>query len=482
MGHATDRPELLLPKLLLGDEPAAPIRSGRRGWLDRIRTGWGRRSPEPPGPPPTANPPSPNKTAINLVSRTATPLLAVMARLPGLPPPPDPEALHNSIVTALRRFPAAARTAGIGPDQMRAAHFILCAAFDDVVRRTAWGQEPLWLEHSFTRTFYKSLEPGPSLITLLQHLLLEPEPETSPSAPQPSNPHHEVLELVSICLALGFDGRSALKGAVDIQLLRDTVHLAILAERGEPATALSPSWQGVPAPRPSLLAMIPVWVIASLAGALLAGLYVLLAVSLENNASRFHQHLVALLPDRPAVIAHPEPPASEGGLDASPSRLDDATAAAPPPSEPSTRADRLRNALAEDLSAGRIEFFTTKAGDGLRIAASVLFNRTGEALSAPGTALIQRLAAALDTEPGHIQVIGHTDGGFAPNLRFSSSLAFTEAQASAVARALINRLHASERVEIEGRADTEPLIVNGLPASREQNRRIEIMFAPVEAH
>ena len=478
MGHATDRPELLLPKQLSEDEATAPIRSGRWRWLDRIQIEWNQRSLKPPQPPPTANPPSPNTAAVNLVSRTATPLLAVMARLPGLPRPPDPEALQTLIVTALRRFPAAARTAGIGPDQMRAAHFILCAAFDDVIRRTPWGQEPLWLEHSFTRTFYKSLEPGPSLITLLQHLLLEPEPETNPVGPHPSNPHHEVLELVSICLALGFDGRSALKGAVDIQLLRDNVHLAIIAERGEPAAALSPSWRGVPAPRPPFMAMIPIWVIASLAGALLAGLYALLAVSFETNASRFHQHLAALLPDRPAVIAHSEPSSSlSPAAPANP-----VTAATPPPSPPSTRTDRLRHALAEDLSAGRIELFTTKAGDGLRIAVSELFNRTGEALSASGMALTQRLATALDTEPGRIQVIGHTDSGFAPNLHFSSSLALTEAQASAVARTVINHLHAPERVEIEGRADTEPLIVNGLPASREQNRRIEIMFVPMEAH
>ena len=99
------------------------------------------------------------------------------------------------------------RAAGMPPDQMRAAHFILCAALDDIIGDTAWGQRTGWSECCLTRTFYQSLEPGPSLLTLLQHIRGEPDR------------HRNELELFSVCLALGFEGdtRTQANGAVEFR-------------------------------------------------------------------------------------------------------------------------------------------------------------------------------------------------------------------------------------------------------------------------
>ncbi len=461
MGHAKDTLEL-------SDNHPDAAGPGRWGWLNRWLNGWldeirarlSRRIPTPSPQPSGDAPPNP-------ILRTATPLLALMLRLPELPPPANPDGLRQRIIAALRRFPSAARAAGIGPDPMRAAHFILCAALDDVICQTGWGRHGRWLERSLTRTFYPSLEPGPSLVTLLEHILTVPDPATA-TAPWP-NPHLDVLELVSVCLALGFDGRTALKGTVDIQLLRDNVHLAILDTRGEPASGLSPYWQGVPAPRPPLSALVPVWVTLTLAGALLTGLYVVFAFSLGGDADRIYQRLATLLPDRPALIADLEAPSS-------PARSLESDVPAP-----SARTRRLRTALAQEIAAGQLEIITTNAGDVIRISGPLAFNHAGDTLTNPGHDLAERLVPLLDTEPGRILVVGHTDDGFVPSLRFASSVALTEAQARALGRVLVAHLREPERVDIEGRADTEPLLPNTSPANRDRNRRIEIVLAPAEA-
>jgi type VI secretion system protein ImpK len=224
---------------------------------------------------------------------------------------------------------------------------------------------------------------------------------------------------------------------------------------------------------------------ACLAAAVLTGWYAALSFSLGHESDRLFQRMVALLPDRQAVIAHIEPVLSH---------FEPPAAAAmsgflppPPPSPPaspdaaitpSARTKRFQEALAAQVSAGQLEIITNARGDVIRIAEAAVFQRPGDTLSKPGHALIERLAQLLDREPGHLLVIGHTDDHFSPSVRFPSSLALSEAKARAVARVLVAHVTAPERIDIEGRGDTEPLAPNADAPSREHNRRVEIVLAP----
>ena len=405
---------------------------------------------EPEAPPPALNP----------LVRTATPLLALMSRLQTLPPPSNLDGLRHRIIAALRRFQSAARAAGVSADQMRAAHFTLCAAFDDIIGHTGWGRRANWNERSLIRTFHKTIEPDKGLVTMLDHMLTEPRR------------HICELELIAVCMALGFEGRyRALDdGPPAFRLVRDQLYRAIAGVRGEPAAELSPEWRPAAPPRQPLAAMIPPWVAVSLAGALFAGFYVLLTLSIGNHADRVYQKLAALLPDRPALIAHYEP-ASAGPAEKAPAE----------PSQLSTRAKRYQTALGSESAAGMIEVVTERDIDILRISGANAFVRGGEVLTRAGHQLIERLAVLLDREPGHLLVVGHTDDHPSLSIRLPSALALSEARARAVARVLVAHLNTPERVDIEGRADTEPLLPNTGAANRDRNRRVEIVLPHGEA-
>ncbi len=56
------------------------------------------------------------------------PLLQLMARLRTMAAQPDPAALRDRTEAALRAFDARARSAGVPADQVRRAHYALCAA------------------------------------------------------------------------------------------------------------------------------------------------------------------------------------------------------------------------------------------------------------------------------------------------------------------------------------------------------------------
>ena len=396
---------------------------------------------------------------LNPLVRTATPLLALMGRLPTLPAPGNLEGLRHRIIAALRRFQSAARAAGVGADQMRAAHFILCAAIDDIIGHTGWGREASWSERSLIRTFHKAIEPDRSFATLLDHMLTDPAR------------HVCELELIAVCMALGFEGRYRAEddGPPAFRHVRDQLYRAISGVRGVPAPELSPDWRATAPPRKTLTALVPPWVAASLAGALFAGFYVLLTLSIGGHADRVFQKLAALLPDRPAVIAHFEP-ASGAPAEAGPQTP-----------QLSARAKRYQTALGSESAAGMIEVTTDRDLDILRISGANAFVRGGEVLTRSGHQLVERLAVLLDREPGHLLVVGHTDDRPTLSVRLPSALALSEARARAVARVLVAHLNAPERVDIEGRADTEPLVPNTGAAARDRNRRVEIVLPHGEA-
>ena len=443
------------------------VRSGLAGAQNRLadlRQARVRTTPSVPAPAPLPEPEAP-PPALNPLVRTATPLLALMSRLPTLPPPTNTEGLRHRIIAALRRFQSAARAAGVGADQMRAAHFTLCAAFDDIITHTEWGRQANWAERSLIQTFHKSIEPDRGVITLLDHMLTEPRS------------HICELELISVCMALGFEGRYRVMGdgPPAFRHVRDQIYRAIASVRGEPAAELSPEWRPAPPPRRPLAVAVPPWVAISLAGAALAGFYVLLTLSIGGHADRVYQKLAALLPDRPAVIAHYEPATTA----ASPPLPAETTAPAPP--QLSARAKRYQTALGPEIAAGMIEVATERDIDILRISGVNAFVRGGEILTRAGHQLVERLAMLLDREPGRLLVVGHTDDQPSLSIRLPSALSLSEARARAIARVLVAHLNSPERIDIEGRADTEPLVANTSAVNRDRNRRVEIVLPHGEA-
>src|SRR5262245_29500917 len=75
----------------------------------------------------------------NPLVAAAAPLLQLMARLRNTLNQPDPGDLRERAVSAVRQFEQRARDLGLPIEQLRPAHYALCASLDDVVLNTPWG-------------------------------------------------------------------------------------------------------------------------------------------------------------------------------------------------------------------------------------------------------------------------------------------------------------------------------------------------------
>ncbi len=76
-----------------------------------------------------------------------------------------------------------------------------------------------------------------------------------------------LLELMYLCLALGFEGRYRVRdgGRDQLERVREQLFQTIRTQRGEPERELSPHWRGITERRDPLIHQVPLWVFAGLA-------------------------------------------------------------------------------------------------------------------------------------------------------------------------------------------------------------------------
>ncbi|SMF64946.1 type VI secretion system protein ImpK [Azospirillum oryzae] len=401
--------------------------------------------PAKAAPPPaadTATPPTRPRDALNPLLSVAAPVLALATSLRdrALTDPP-----RAAAAAALERFDRAALTAGLDPDDIRAARIALAATLDDVARAAGHGGAAV-------------AEPGAGVrfFDLLDGMLGDPRR------------HRHALELFYACLSLGFEGRFRDKpgGAHDLARLRDELYRILRRARGDVPAELSPAWTGVAEPfRPignrlgnRLGGGLPGWLIWAAVALGLSGLYVHLAGGLDRRAEPVAARIAALVPDRPIEIARLVPP--------------------PPPTAGPALIARITGQLAPEIRSGSVEVLAGEDGAlVIRIPAAAMFATGSDAVKARHRAIVERVGQTLATESGTVLVVAHTDDQTPPTGRLATAQSLTDARAEAV-RKLLEHSIAPARLSAEGHGDQEPVALNDTPAGRDANRRIDIRLYP----
>jgi type VI secretion system protein ImpK len=364
---------------------------------------------------------------------------------------PDAGDLRERIVRELHDFERRAREAGIAMEQLRPAHFALCATIDDVVLNTPWGAASNWASQSLLASFHPGAR-GPDPLSDLLRQLRRNADKVRPT-----------LELVYLCISLGFTGQSAASqgSAGTFDRLRDETYALIATQPDTVAPALSPRWQGVAAPYQPSRTGLPVWVVAALALAACGGLFVWVSTGLNAASDDLQAQVLAAPPGHMpqvtrAAIVQPLPPA-------------------PPPPEP-TLIDRLESSLKPEIDKGLVSVLGTAATPLVRVPSRPLFAANSAAVLPAAMPLLQAIAAALKDVPGSLQVIGYTDNQPIRTVQFPSNFQLSAARAQSVRAVLARAIGDAGRIAAEGRADSDPIASNATPEGREQNRRIEIVL------
>jgi type VI secretion system protein ImpK len=375
----------------------------------------------------------------NPLVQAAVPLLVLAGRLRGQIANADVESLRVQAIEQVRKFEDRARRADVPPEDILAARYALCTVVDEAVSNTPWGAEGNWSSQSLLITFHREAAGGEKFFQILERVSGDPQRYLA------------LLELLYVCLALGFEGKYRLddRGASRLQEVRENLYRRIEGLRESVEPELAPRWKGVEDRRNAVMRFVPLWVIAAACLAAVVGTYIYLDTKLGTQAEPVSATLakVGLESLDPVVPASPGAPTSG-----------------------------LRELLARQIASGSVSVEESGERTLITLTASDLFASGSANLNPSYEALVREVGRALDSVPGRILIIGHTDDQPLRSLRFKDNYELSRSRALQVADLLRSVIKDTSRIEAAGKGSLEPrYLPAAVPANRARNRRVEII-------
>ncbi len=390
-----------------------------------------------------------SQASFNPLVGAATALLGLAMRLKNSGQLQDVDGLRRRVIEEVKAFERRANETGLSPQSVRAGRYALCATLDDLVLNTPWGASSAWGQQSMVALFHNETSGGERFFDLLEKLERDP------------GRYAEVLELMYLCLSLGFEGKYRVmsRGSIRHGEVREGLFRLIRSRRGEFERELSPHWRGVDAGHKPLSSYVPLWVIAVGTAALVTVMFVLFSYSLNNDSDVVAIELQQLPPIGAVTLARVDAP--------------------PPPPPPEIKSEllpRVKGFLEQEIAQGLVVVSEDVQALTIRVRNKGLFGSGSALVEESYLPIMERIGNALRSEPGQIVVAGHSDNIPIRTVRFPSNWHLSLARASSVAKILTGFLTDPGRLSVDGRADNEPIASNASAEGRAENRRIEIIL------
>ena len=447
MGHGAPGQRRPMPAApIFPDPPAAraprgPQRARRRVPLAQAlaRSGYGRNG------------------ASNPLIGAAAGLLILLGRLRSGLVEVDTNLLMEHVVREIQRVHAEVLEAGVSKEDVSDTIYAIAATADDIVLNLPDIDSTAWRRFPMVPRFFGEQIQGEVFFERLAWAMQAP------------GQRFHVLELMHVCLSLGFEGvyRATPHGTSELERRRRQIHDTLRRVRPPHGEGFSLHWQPVELGGRLGFRGPPGWVVASIAAGMMLVGFMTLATLLSGESNQANAEVLALHADDARLVQ----------IERTPLRRDTrSTGQAAPEPGPSTQLMRIRERLAPEIAAGDVvvleqgDFIIVRVGEALRFA-------TGSArLSADFAPLATRIGAALVNEPGQIRVVGHTDNVGRP----ASNAALSQARAETVKGVLSSYIE-SARMEPVGMGSAQPLPgnTNATAEERAANRRVEVMIAKV---
>lgn len=380
------------------------------------------------------------ETHLDPVCDEASRLLSLADRLGQAESVQDVAALKRQCMGLVTEYQQALRAREVSPDTVDTASYCICALLDELVLNSSWGQSSHWAGSSLLSEFHSQTWAGTHFFERVE------QAQRSGNIP--------VLTLQYLCLSLGFKGRYRVeeRGQEQLDILRDRIYHQICGERGRFTTPFDRSWQSRVVPSGSLSQRIPPWAVGAISLVALLLVYVGLVHNINERAE----------PVMKALTQVGIPAASET----------DADGAAPV----DTR--YLEQILQTEMDRGLVELEKTDNSASLVLGSEGLFQAGSAEVRESVRPVLHKIARALESTEGTLQVTGHTDNRPIATDRFPSNWHLSLARATAVSDLMGSEANLDGRLWPEGRGAAEPRVDNDTAENRARNRRVEITLTP----
>nr|WP_319527530.1 type IVB secretion system protein IcmH/DotU [Pseudomonas laurentiana] len=232
--------------------------------------------------------------SLNTLVAAASDVLSEVIRIKQSRVGEDLTLLNERLTRHITNFEHRAGQLGVESRQVMMARYVLCTVADEAVVTTSWGVDSDWSQKSLLSTFHSETFGGEKFFLLLETLLKSAAKQL------------QMLELMYLCLALGFEGRYRVadRGMQGLDSIRDDLYQRIRQLRGDVPRELSPQWQGLGNQRRNLVRIVPTWMVALFTLVSLGVMYSGFAWVLGEQRERALQ---PYLPTDPTTVQLPQP-------------------------------------------------------------------------------------------------------------------------------------------------------------------------------
>jgi len=361
--------------------------------------------------------------------------------------------LMDHVVREIEMFESNAVAQGADPLEAQVAKYALSGTADDIVQNLPGADPGVWLQYSMVARFFQKRDSGVGFFQ---------EAEKAMQAPAQ---RFDLLELMLVCLSLGFEGqyRTLPNGALELARIRAAIYETLRRCKPRPSEDIAVHWEPVPMGGSRRSGGLPLWVAGSVAAVLIVAGYAGMSTYINRAGAEVATSLHLMHPNMAMITlqrSSPEPvvefvaPVDTGQL------------------------DRIRNALSADIADGLVEVGTRGDYIYIRVGNALLFSSGSATVKPEFAELASHIAQTLNAESGPVRVLGFTDS-VAPSGRgrYKTNLDLSVARAQGVAEGLAPLRTDADRINVEGRGEASPIGDNDTPEGRALNRRVEILIA-----
>lgn len=357
--------------------------------------------------------------------------------------------LMEHVTIEIDRFERNALAAGIDPHEALVAKYALSGTADDIVQNLPGSDRGSWQQYSMVARFFHKRDSGVGFFQ---------EAEKAMQAPAQ---RYNLLELMLVCMSLGFEGqfRTAPNGAVELARIRKAIYETLRRVNPRPDEDVSVIWEPVVQDKGRRFAAIPVPVVFGTSALVLVALFATLTTLINRDGAEAAETLRTLHQGAPVLSIQRNPGAAY---------------VAPAPAQ----LERIRTALADEIGAGAISVEPKGDFIAIRVGNLQLFDLGSTQVKDGFKPLAGRITEVLNSEGGPVLIQGFTDNlPLSGRGRHKDNYQLSAARAQAVSDVLTTSIDDATRIRIEGRGEEDPVGDNATEDGRAQNRRVEIMLA-----
>jgi type VI secretion system protein ImpK len=162
-------------------------------------------------------------SGINPLISAASALLLCIANLYNQKTTLSAHDLYQKLIHETKAFETQAQTLGYRTETILIARYILCSTLDEKIDPNNWGEENSWYQYRLLNYFHDEDSGSERFFLILERLCNEP------------GTHIDLLELIYLCLNLGFMGKyqQIENGRFELDKIVEKLYQCIRWQRGE---------------------------------------------------------------------------------------------------------------------------------------------------------------------------------------------------------------------------------------------------------